>query len=191
MKHRPGFTWIPYIIGFVILLAVLAAAFIIFTIKLDETNSTAPLSGTPAKSVKSQFSFGGAEGWRQGPSNKTSMAFFNSNGCFTSVENKTGTLDIAAEQQKNQTTLTGAGYTVTPAGTQTLTMQTSAGPKQYELQQSSVTTPAGTTPVEGGQEFGYLQLADGYIKIMGYCDTADELPVTIPALQAVRFDTTK
>jgi len=26
---------------------------------------------------------------------------------------------------------------------------------------------------------------------MGYCETADELPATIPALQAIKFDTTK
>jgi hypothetical protein len=40
----------------------------------------------------------------------------------------------------------------------------------------------------GGQEFGYLQLPHGYLEIWGYCDTAEQLPATIPALKAIKFD---
>ena len=42
-----------------------------------------------------------------------------------------------------------------------------------------------------GFELGYLQLSGSYIKIEGHCDTADELPSTLPALQAIKFDETK
>ncbi len=121
------------------------------------------------------------------------MALFHTirDSCFTSVQHKTGTVDAAAELQKTAASLTSQGYTVTPGSTQTLTIQTNTGPRQYELQQSSVMTPAGANKLLGGQEFGYLQLSNGYLKIMGYCETADELPATIPALQAIKFDTTK
>jgi len=121
------------------------------------------------------------------------MALFHTirDSCFTSVQHKTGTVDAVAEVQKGRASLIASGYTVTPGATQTLTIQTSTGPKQYELYQSSVTTPVGASTVLGGQEFGYLQLSNGYIKIMGYCETAKELPATIPALQAIKFDTTK
>jgi len=57
------------------------------------------------------------------------------------------------------------------------------------LQQASVTTPAGGNKVLGGQEFGYLKLSDkDYLFIEGHCETADQLAATIPALQAITFD---
>ena len=121
------------------------------------------------------------------------MALFHSirDSCFTSVEHKSGTVDAAAELQKTQASLTSEGYTVTPGSAQTLTMQTNTGLQQYELQQSSITTPTGANKILGGQEFGYLQLSNGYLKIMGNCETADELPSTIPALRAIKFDAAK
>jgi hypothetical protein len=51
-----------------------------------------------------------------------------------------------------------------------------------------VTAPAGTHPAYGGEEVGYLKLANGYIKIMGYRDTPNELPAAFPALEAIKFE---
>ena len=118
------------------------------------------------------------------------MALFHRYDCFTSVEHKSGKVDAAAELKKNQASLTASGYSVTPGNTQALTLLTNTGPKQYVLHQSSVKTPAGLTKVKGGQEFGYVQLADSYIKVMGYCDSGSQLRLTIPALQAIHFNPT-
>lgn len=141
--------------------------------------------------VPSQFSFDGTVGWWQGATNETSMALFHRNtddGCFVSAQYKTGIVDAAAAIQKTNSALTSSGYSVTPGTTQTLTLQTKVGLQSYELYQSTVTTPTGAQQVEGGQEFGYVQLAGGYIYIEGYCNTAAELPATIPALQAIKFN---
>jgi len=142
--------------------------------------------------VKSKFSFSGANGWRQGATNETSMALFDDNSrmaCFTSVEYKSGTVDALAEIKKAEATASerGNGYTVTPISAQTLTIQTPDGKKQYELYQSAVTTPTGGDKLKGGQEFGYLQLSDGYVKVIGYCDTPEQLSSTVPALQAIEL----
>jgi hypothetical protein len=110
-------------------------------------------------------------------------------GCFVSVQHKVGT--IAADQasfQKTEDQLTTAGHTITPVATQIMTVQTNSGSKQYQLQQSSVTSPTGASQVLGGQEFGYLPLSGGYLYIEGYCNTSAELAATIPALQAVTFN---
>jgi hypothetical protein len=73
-------------------------------------------------------------------------------------------------------------------------MQTTAGPQHYQLHQYVVSGGGGGaaqqiegSQVEGGEEFGYLQLSSGYLKIEGYCNAADELATTIPALQAYEF----
>jgi hypothetical protein len=139
--------------------------------------------------IQSHFSFTGTPGWWQGATNRASMALFhNAEDCFTSVEYKTGIVDVAAELQKTQTILTNGGYTVMPGNIQTLALQTSAGSKQYPLHQYTVTGTGSAGKVEGGEEYGYLQLPNGYVKIEGDCDSPEELAATIPALQAVKFD---
>jgi len=175
-------------------LVVLAVAVTSVVAVTQHKHTDAAASAKPGigAAVKSKFSSTGTIGWWQGATNKTSMALFqNTHACFVSAEYKTGTVDMASELQKTQGDLTNDGYTVTPVGTQSLTMQTTSGVKQYELQQSRVVTPASMSvqnKLQGGQEFGYIQLSRNYIKVMGYCDTAEQLPATIAALQTIKFD---
>jgi hypothetical protein len=84
--------------------------------------------------------------------------------------------------------MTSDGYTVNTVGTQALSLQTSSGAKQYNLQQLDVIVPAGGNALLAGQEFGYVQLPDGYVKVQAYCDTAAQLSATIPVLQAITFN---
>lgn len=160
--------------------------FALYNNSQNETEAQTKGSGKPL------FSFQGAPGWWRGATNETSMAVFDDNNaqdCFISAEYATGTVDAATEMSKISDNLTNEGYVVIPASTQTLDLQTSSKqPLRYELQQSSVVTPPGSEKLKGGQEFGYIQLKDGYIKIMGYCDEPDQLPNTIPALKAIKFD---
>lgn len=150
-----------------------------------DPTSTAEKSRGPGKSL---FSFTGVEGWWQGATSKTSMALFEKEkGCFTSVEYKAGTVDADAELEKEREIHIKDGRTVTSLGTQVLTMQVSSGPQKYELHQSAIATPPGALKVKGAQEFGYLQLSGGYIKIMGYCDVFNDLPATVAALQAIKY----
>lgn len=140
------------------------------------------------KEQQSMFSFAGADGWWQGATNETSMALFDQDevaSCFTSVEYKNGNIDDITEIKKVNDSLVGEGYIVENLGAKHMDMQTYAGKKKYILHQSAVRTPQGKAVLKGGQEFGYLQLEEGYIKIMGYCDTVEELPKTLPALEAV------
>jgi hypothetical protein len=187
-KHN-HFSLKRYTVGTLAILIVAVAACSAVVIEHNPTEA-APSVKSAAAAVKSRFSFTGTSGWWQGATNKTSMALFhNAEDCFTSVEYKKGTVDAPAELQKTQTLLTGEGYMVTPGSIQTLALQTSAGSKQqYQLHQYTVTGTGGAGRVEGGQEYGYLQLPNGYVKIEGNCDISEELAATIPALQAVKFD---
>jgi hypothetical protein len=147
--------------------------------------------------TQSMFSFAGATDWRMGPRNGTSMALFGKRDadgmspCFTSVLYTPGSIDIATKLEQTESLAMGTGdgsTTTTPLGTQTLTMQTTEGKRQYSLDQFKVASPPGQDHLMEGQEFGYLQLTNGYIKITGNCETADGLTTTIPALQAITFD---
>lgn len=178
-----------YITSTVVLLVVAAASAVVM-LRHNKTEATPSIKAGVGAAV-SKFSTTGVQGWWQGATNETSMALFHGHDCFTSVEHKPGTVDVAAELQKQQDLMTSAGYTVTLGGTQALELQTTAGSKQYELHQLNVTTPAGVQALKAGQEFGYVQLVSGYVKVMAYCDTSDQLPATIPALQSVEFDETK
>jgi hypothetical protein len=178
-----------YSLSALALVAILVITFGMIVLGRSHTDATPSIKPGVGAAVPSQFSFTGSIGWWQGATNETSMALFhNAHDCFVSAQHKTGTVNVATELQKTQASLTGSGYTVTPGSTQSIVMQTKTGPQSYELYQSTVTTPAGANAVEGGQEFGYLQLSDGYLFVEGYCDTAAELPATIPALQAIKFN---
>jgi hypothetical protein len=179
------------VISLASIVVVSAIALFVFQHKnTDAAPSTKPGVGA---AVPSQFTFVGAIGWWQGATNKTSVAaFHNAHDCFVSMQHNGGT--TAADEAKVQSAndgLINQGYTVTPLGTQTLTLQTNGGVRQYQLEQSSVTTPPGANKVEGGQEFAYLPVANGHIYIEGYCDTPAELPATITALHAFKFDESK
>ena len=120
------------------------------------------------------------------------MAVFHTpHDCFVSAEYHAGDINIASALQQYQTGLTSGGYTITPSSNQVLTLKTNTGNGHYQLQQYTVSeTGSGGAP-EGGQEFGYLQLTNGYVKLEGYCDTANELAETLPALQAIAFDSAR
>lgn len=176
-----------------ILVAVVAAGSFFFINGHSRTDAAPSLKPKIGAAVPSEFKFTGAVDWWQGATNKTSIALFHTlqDGCFVSVQHKMGS--ITADQinfQKTEDQLASAGHVITPVTTQTMTIQTNSGSKQYQLQQSSVTSPTGTSQVLGGQEFGYIQLSSGYLYIEGYCNTSAELATTIPALQAVTFNST-
>lgn len=135
------------------------------------------------------FSFTGASNWKQGPTNQASMVLFhNTHDCFTSVDYRTGSVDANNEIQKVQKSLAQSGYTVTPGGVETLALQTQNGQQPYRLQQLSVTGKGNDGKLKAGQAFGFVQLSGGYVKIEAYCDTPGQLPATIPALQAIKFN---
>jgi hypothetical protein len=179
-----------YVIGSLAVLVILGGVTGFTLIKHNQANAASTSTRPVAKSAvqtQSQFSFGGVADWRQGPSNNTSIAlFYNPNDCFTSVEYQAGTIDPNAALQQKQASLTADGYISTPGSVVTATMPTSDGAVQYQMHQYAV-TGGGASKLYSGQEFGYAQLAKGYLKIEGYCEPAQHLPATIPALQAVTF----
>lgn len=146
---------------------------------------------TTEQESKSLFSFTGATGWRQGPSNETSMALFGkaradgTSACFVSAEYKPGKVDVDAALQKQQDSYKTTGGTMTQTATVTNVLQTNEGEKQYELRQYTV--DGGSEKAMGGLELGYLQLKDGYVKVDGHCEAVEELAITIPALQAYKL----
>lgn len=169
-------------------LLVAVAAYFAFTIKLATTEATASTGPTSTEPAESRFSFTGTDGWRQGPTNGTSMALFqNGQGCFASVEYKKGMVDVAAEREKQQSNDAKVGVTSTQIGSLAVTLQSDDGQKQYQLHQYSASGEVAGQKIKGGQAFGYLQLTDGYLEVEAHCDTADQLPSTIPALRAIKL----
>lgn len=151
---------------------------------------------TITKPTKQMVIFTGAADWRQGPTNETSMALFSkaaadgTSACFTSIEYKKGTIDIAAALQQNLKTQTANNNTVTPMATQTLTLQTTSGDKAYELHQYKTVSTQGEK-LMAGNEIGYLQLSGGYVEILGNCNSEEELPSTLVAFRAYKLDISK
>lgn len=157
--------------------------------RADAAQPTKPAMGA---AVPSQFTFIGATSWWQGATRPTDMALFHRSpdGCFTSVQHHTGSVDVTAELQKLAASQAGNGGTSTAGAVTPLNLQTNAGAQSYDLHQYSLTPGDGNKIMEG-LELGYLQLRDSYVKIEGHCNTPDQLPATIPALQAITFDATK
>jgi hypothetical protein len=142
------------------------------------------------KAVDSMFSFSDSQGWWQGVTTKKSMVVFDNNkthACFVMFEYVPGTVNADTEISKIDNVLIKENYTITPLNSLELDMQVNSRPLQYELRQSAVTTPLGSSKVKGGQAFGYVQLTSGYVKIAGYCDTPEQLPSIVTALKAVTF----
>ncbi|HPG37598.1 MAG TPA: hypothetical protein PK865_02270 [Candidatus Saccharibacteria bacterium] len=134
------------------------------------------------------FKFNGAPGWRQGPTNYNSMALFSDNqNCFVSVQRKSGALSVQDELSKVKNSFAGSDRTITEAGQQTLTLQTSAGKKSYVLYRFAGNDSSGATTFMNGIELGFVPLTKGFIEISGHCNTAAQLPETGPALQAVEY----
>ncbi|HSX05685.1 MAG TPA: hypothetical protein VLF69_04410 [Candidatus Saccharimonadales bacterium] len=167
---------------------IIGAVITVLVVHRSRTAAT-PVVKPAAAAGAPRFSFRGTSGWWQGGTNKTSMALFpRTKDCFTSVEQKPGKIDAAAVLQKGEAMLRSEGYTVAASNVVTIILQTNTGQQPYELHQYGVTGIGSAGRLYGAQEFGYLQLTNGYIKIEGYCDTVDELPTTIPALQAITFN---
>lgn len=187
MKHN-RFSHRHYITTSLVLMAIVGTS-VAVTLQHNHTDA-APTPKKAASTVHpSQFSFNAtaASDWTKGPSNRTSMAlFYKPADCFTSVEYKPGTVDIPAELAKKQNMMNGDGYTSTPGAIVSATLQTGSGPQTYQLHQFAV-SGGGTDKLYPADEFGYLPLAHGYIKVEAYCTTAQNLAATIPALQAITF----
>lgn len=181
----------------IIVLSVLASLLIIAGIgglRLIQADSEAiPIAQKKSDAPSSMFEFTGAEGWRKGPNNATSMVLFNSNNpaekspCFTSAEYRRGTIDIDAEINKDRQILIDDGYDVTPLDTEVLRIMTSAGPKEYELHQSKIASPEGLSKIQEGKAIGYLPLQEGYLKTYSICEKSEDLPRTFTALEAIKL----
>ncbi len=177
-----------YTTGILVLLVLAAASLVVIT-KHNRTDAAPKPKVTPPTSIPSQFSFSSAPNWYQGATSKSDIALFHHiDGCFVSLQHKTGTIDPATEIQKSIALEVSDGHTVTPISIQTLTLQTNTRPQQYQLHQYSASGSDAGGMIEGGQELGYLQLSGSYVFVQANCSTADELPSTLQALQAVKFD---
>ena len=108
--------------------------------------------------------------------------------CFVDAGYHKGLVDVTAELNRRYQAAESGGHIVTPTDIKELTMQTSGEPLQYELHQSTVTMSDNQEKLMGGQGFGFIQLTDGYIRIMGYCEQPEDLPGTLPALESIRFN---
>ena len=118
------------------------------------------------------------------------MALFHTaDGCFTSVQYKSGTVDIPTELQKFSASQAGYGGSSTPGAVVASSMQTSAGPQQYQLHPYTLSGATGEKLMTG-LELGYVQLSGGYVQVEGHCDTPAQLPATLAPLQAITFSTT-
>ncbi len=156
---------------------------------------------TPSKSeVKNEstqptpmFSFTGANDWRQGPSNETSMALFGkarddqTSACFTSIQYRTGTIDIAAELKEQQDSMAAMGTPLTQIAATPVTLKTTKGDKEYDYHQYNMATNS-TEDIMRGLGLGYVQLDEGYVQIDGHCNTAEELASTVPAIEAYKLN---
>lgn len=178
-------------LGIFIALVVAASAVVLYH---GHPKQSAAASKSSA-AAQSPFAFAAAQAlaWRKGPSNATSLAIFHNgtDGCFASMEYRPGTINAEAALQATQASLASSGYTSQPSAILNVTLQTGAGLQQYQLHQYTVSGTGSSGQTMGGQEFGYVQLSDGYLKIESYCNTPDQLPATIPALQAMSFNAAK
>lgn len=184
MRRRTSRIISKVIIPLLIIIAVAAVATGI-VLKHRGTEAEAPSRPVISKPVQSEFLFTGAAGWYKGPSNQTSMALFSDDhSCFTSIEHKSGAVNVATMLQKQQSDLASSGATMAPDTTLKTTVQTSTGNLPYVLHQFRL---SGGEQLMQGLQLGYIQLSNGYLEIQGHCNTASQLPSTIPALRAYKY----
>jgi hypothetical protein len=175
-----------------ILLTLLSAASICSYLLLS-SRSTTTVNNTDI-STKSLFSFTGADGWRQGPTDKTSMALFSkarqdgTSACFTSAELKQGIANKAAELTELQNNLKTTGGQVVPLSSSPSVLHTTSGDHQYELQQYRIDGGNGSKDAMKGLALGYVQLNDSYVILTGHCETTEELTTITQALHAYKLD---
>ncbi len=173
----------------VIFVVALGAISAVLLTKHSQAEAATKAVAQQALTITPKFSFTGTPDWRQGPSNETSMALFHTgnNGCFVSAEYNTGVIDEISALQKSLDAFTTTGYAVTPSSTQAMSMSSNTGQLHYQLHQYSVKATSSTPPAMEGNEFGFITLNSGYIKVEGHCDNTAALPATISALQALKF----
>ncbi len=190
--HLKSKTRLPVFIIAGLIGTLLTGVYIIYFL---QQRSSATDTQTPAP-LASMFDFTGSGGWRQGPSNESSMALFSpaasdgTSACFTSIEYYGGEIDINAEIEKDEQQIKAGGNSITPLGIQSMIIRTPAGEQQYELHQLKITSSGSASSIMGGHEIGFVQLQKGYLKIYGNCNTAEQLPSTIPALKAYKLNKT-
>lgn len=145
--------------------------------------------------ANSIFHLASVDGWWQGATNHTSMAAYQNedHNCFVSAAYfpEAQLANREAKRQKATESLATEGHKINKLGSKTMELSSTSGPIKYNLDQQSISSPTGSTQVKGGQEFGFIDLADGQIEIEGYCDSAEQLPLTIPALDAINFNPSK
>jgi len=169
-------------------IALIIAGVIGVVLFRDKTKASTDLSNN--QQSEPMFSFAGADGWRQGPSNETSMALFGpsradgTSACFTSAEYKTGTVDIDTELSKQAKNV---AHAVTLKNTLESTITAVSGAIKYDLYQYGITDES-SEPLMKGLELGYVQLVGGYVEIEGHCNEFEELTTTLPALAAYRLN---
>lgn len=162
--------------------------YFIFSLVPNNTDVAAVTEEPGVNITSSRFTFSGVNDWRQGPTNKTSMVLFYGHDCFVLAKYDAGSIDIDAALEKHRDNLTSTGYNISLLATRSIDVDVSGKVKQFELNQYDAGGNGGAGKIKEGQELGYLQLSDGYIEIEGYCDTADQLPSTISAIEAIRFN---
>lgn len=109
--------------------------------------------------------------------------------CFISASYYEGNVDISfALQEKEYGMIKGRENSVSLSkiGEVLQTIKTSEGGKEYVIHQYDL-TPAEGEEYQRGNEFGYVQLENGYIHIFGVCPTADMLGSTISAISALEL----
>lgn len=109
--------------------------------------------------------------------------------CFVDYYLQKQTLsDVAAavSEMEKRSVDGGDNITLSPLGVQAIKIETLDGVKTYQLHQYEV-TGAGNTKRAKGVQFGYMPLKSGRIEVRSYCNEADQLDETLPAIKAVRL----
>jgi len=104
--------------------------------------------------------------------------------CFVTASYQPGTIDIEKKlAQKTVAIDSSSSYKF--LGTRPQTIRTPEGTKEYSINQYDLVTQ---TPSQYGNEFGFIQLKEGYISVTGVCPTADMLTANETALNAIRLN---
>ena len=187
MKHKylADRKWFILIIG--VLVLVMSVVVYLFVISRQGTTTQVAPPEPSQQSSESDFSFAGADGWRKGPSNRTSLALFHDNACFVSVELIDGVVDVPKELEDMRAADASLGLERTSGSTEFIVLRADDAYVNYQLRTYSVSGVVGGQKVKGGQALGYVQLANRYVEVKGNCDTANDLTVLPNALKAISY----
>lgn len=194
MEHK-NIEWkqILLIVAGIVVIIVVGAFLLMQKMQHKQPKNNVETSEVAQKTPgKPEFSFDSsvATTWRQGPTDKVSMAIFDKDettGCWMSIEHKSGIVDEAAELKKIEANWPNAGLSATKYADVPMILKTKKGDVSYTLHQYSAVSTTGEKAL-GGQEFAYFKLPNGYAKVQGYCSEVEKLATMTPALQAVTFN---